>query len=81
MSTHAFVGKYTKDGVVGQYINFDGYPAYTGRLLVQHHNSAAEVDGLIENLKFKPRRKKPRGLRPLTRANNNDHGLPFLVLP
>ena len=49
MSTHAFVGKYTKDGVVGQYINFDGYPAYTGRLLVQHHNSAAEVDGLIEN--------------------------------
>lgn len=49
MSTHAFIGKRTQSGVRGIYLHYDGYVECAGRLLVQHHNSAMECDGLIEN--------------------------------
>jgi len=49
MSTRSFIGYVNAiDKFVGIYCHYDGYPEHVGKILVEHHNSFAAMEDLLD---------------------------------
>ena len=49
MGTRSAIGYATQDGRVrGKYSHYDGYPAYTGKMLNQHYQQSRKIAQMVE---------------------------------
>lgn len=48
MATRSFIGKINKDDTITAiYCHFDGYPAHTGKVLIDNYITESQVDSLL----------------------------------
>lgn len=49
MGTRSAIGYATQDGRIrGKYSHYDGYPAYTGKMLQEHYQQARKIAQMVE---------------------------------